>query len=176
MVSPPPLPKLTVLLHPHRAGNDLIDFDGDQSQTSGGPKSDAVALEELFGGMSPPPVTSNPAQPPRQAISLGTASLPQTSSRSFPFTSPITPAQSQSLWNNNALMSGSGVVQPAPPSPAFDIPVSVRGGSVHLPLSAGGAGLPLQTSASPASSPAVQPTSSAVSTKKDPFADLEGLF
>lgn len=159
-----PDPKLMALTLLYRVGNDLINFDGDQSQTSGGPKSDAVALEELFGGMSPA-VTPNVAQPPRQAISLGSPSpAPQTPSPSFPFTNPITSAQSQALWNNNALMSGSGAMQPTPPSasPAFGTPVSVGAGNIRLPLAS--------------SSPAVQPTGPPAPTKTDPFADLEGLF
>jgi len=167
------------------AANDLIDFDGDQSRTSRGPKSDAAELEELFGGLPSPPPTTNPAQAPRQAISLGSPSpAPQTSSSppsSFPqFTNTITPAQSQSLWNNSALMNGGGsVMQPTSSSapPAFGALGHVGStGNVRLPL--GGTGSPgLPMNVSPASSaPATQSASSAAPTKKDPFADLEGLF
>lgn len=167
--------KLMIPVRPCRAANDLIDFEGAQSQASRGPKSDAAELEELFGGMSPPS-TSNPTQLPRQAISLGSPSpAPQTSSSSFPSTNSFTPAQSQSLWNNSALMGGSGVMQPTPPSAssAFGTLRPVGAGNARLPPS----GLQSSMNASPASPPAVQPTaSSAVPTKKDPFADLEGLF
>ena len=78
-------------------------------------------------------------------------------------------------------MSGGGsVMQPTPPfaSPAFGTLGHVGGaGGARLPLGTGSPGLPSPMNASPASSPlATQSASSAAPTKKDPFADLEGLF
>lgn len=171
------------------SASNLIDFDGEQSGSANA-TSVVDDLESLFGGG---PSTSS--QPQQQAISLGSPSPAQPSrlpnsffQQQTPAFAPITAAQSQSLWNSNALgglqQQQAPSYSPASSSPAPGSSFNPAGfGSPQsrspVPFAGGSNGLgqafaaqPLSPSPAPAPAPAAQPTQA----KKDPFADLEGLF
>jgi len=168
---------------------NLIDFDADQGLTgaSGQSSNPVDDLESLFGGG--PSSSSSSAQQTHGAISLGMSSPsspPQSSFSPAPQgVAPKPPLGAGSLWNNPAfggMSMGSSTPPPLSGSPAFGGSATSMGMNMprapqHQPMGSGsgngamGMQAPMSMSSTPA--PPAQPSQPA---KKDPFADLEGLF
>lgn len=184
---------------------NLIDFDADQGLTASHPVDDLETLFGGGPSSSISPSSSTQQPLGAISLGMGTPTVQphQASSSSFfsqhpttptPSISPKPPIQATggSLWSNPAF--GAGMARSTPPpmsgSPAFggSAPTMGMGMGMNMNRSpqqqstigngAGAMGMPAPmtfsqpTPPTPSPAPATQPAQA----KKDPFADLEGLF